>query len=51
MATESFGLFINQALEKTITDDMRESVYRIIFDILLLYGIDFLQIKGYNVRR
>lgn len=49
MATESFGLYVNQATEKGVSEEMRESVFRIIFDILLLYGVDILANKGHSV--
>lgn len=49
MATESFGLYVNQAMESGVSEEMRESVFRIIFDILLLYGVDILADKGHSV--
>jgi condensin complex subunit 3 len=48
MAVESFGLFVNQAL--TTEGDLQEAVYKIIFDLLMLYGIEFLGEKGHGVR-
>lgn len=50
MATESFGLYANQSVEESVSPEMRVNVFRVIFDILLLYGTDFLEEKGYNVR-
>ena len=47
MAIESFGLFVNQAVS---TDgDLQETLYRIIFDLFTLYGVDFLADKGHSV--
>lgn len=39
-AVESFGLFVGQAV--STEGEMQENVYKIIFDILILNGLDFL---------
>lgn len=50
MALDAFGLFVHQSQQTT--GELQIKVYQIIFDILMLYGLDFLQEKGeaYAVR-
>lgn len=48
MAIESFGLFVNQAVNTEA--ELQEKVYQIIFDLFTIYGIEFLAEKGHGVR-
>jgi len=47
MAIESFGLFVNQAVN--IEGVLQEKVYQIIFDLFTIYGVEFLAEKGHGV--
>lgn len=47
MAVESFGLFVNQAVNTE--GEIQEKVYQIIFDLFTIYGIEFLAEKGHGV--
>jgi condensin complex subunit 3 len=48
MALDSFGLFVNQS--QSAEGDLKIRVYEIVFDILMLYGVDFLTDRGHGVR-
>jgi condensin complex subunit 3 len=48
MALDSFGLFVNQS--QTAEGELKVRVYEVVFDILMLYGVDFLAERGHGVR-
>ena len=45
-ALDSFGLYIHQSQETT--GELQITIYKIIFDILMLYGVSFLEVKGHS---
>lgn len=47
MAIDSFGLFIHQS--QATEGKLQTKIYQIVFDILMLYGISFLEVKGREV--
>ena len=48
MALDSFGLYVNQS--QSADGDLQVKVYQIVFDTLMLYGVDFLESRGHGVR-
>jgi condensin complex subunit 3 len=48
IALDSFGVFVHQVQAAEI--DLRIKVLKIVFDLLLQHGIDFLAEKGHGVR-
>lgn len=49
MALESFGLFVHQS--QNTEGELQIRIFEIIFDILMLYGVNFLESKGHNSER
>lgn len=47
MALDSFGLFIHQS--QATEGELQVKIYQILFDVLMLYGVSFLEIKGHGV--
>lgn len=47
MALDSFGLFIHQS--QATEGELQVKIYQILFDVLMLYGVSFLEPKGYGV--
>jgi condensin complex subunit 3 len=47
MALDSFGLFIHQS--QATEGALQIKIYQIVFDILMLYGVSFLESKGHGV--
>lgn len=47
MALDSFGLFIHQS--QATEGELQVKIYQILFDALMLYGVSFLEPKGYGV--
>lgn len=47
MALDSFGLFIHQS--QNTEGDLQVKIYQILFDALMLYGVSFLEPRGYGV--
>ena len=48
MALDSFGLYVHQSQD---TDgELQVKIFHIVFDILMLYGVGFLEVKGHGVR-
>lgn len=47
MAIDSFGLFVHQS--QATEGELQAKIYQIVFDILMLYGISFLEVKGREV--
>ena len=47
MALDSFGLYVHQSQETV--GDLQVKIFQIVFDILMLYGVGFLEVKGHGV--